>query len=210
MSEKLLEAMIDMKENESLDITHSLLERGEDPVTILKTCTRAMETVGKCFEEGIYFLPELMMAGEMLSRISGIVKPRLKGEVTTKKRGKVLIGTVKGDIHNIGKDIVTFLLEVNGFDVRDMGIDVPPEKFVEMILEFKPQVVGMSGLLTVAYESMKDTVLAIENAGLREDVKIMIGGGLMDDNVCEYAGADAFGKDAMAGVALAKKWIEVQ
>jgi len=210
MSEKLLEAMIDMKENESLDITHSLLERGEDPVTILKTCTRAMETVGKRFEEGTYFLPELMMAGEMLSRISGIVKPRLKGEVTTKKRGKVLIGTVKGDIHNIGKDIVTFLLEVNGFDVRDMGIDVPPEKFVEMILEFKPQVVGMSGLLTVAYESMKDTVLAIENAGLREDVKIMIGGGLMDDNVCEYAGADAFGKDAMAGVALAKKWIEVQ
>lgn len=169
-----------------------------------------MKTVGKRFEEGIYFLPELMMAGEMLSRISGIVKPRLKGEVTIKKRGKVLIGTVKGDIHNIGKDIVTLLLEVNGFDVRDMGIDVPPEKFVEIIREFKPQVVGMSGLLTVAYESMKDTAMAIEDAGLREDVKIMIGGGLMDDNVCEYAGADAFGKDAMAGVVLAKKWIAVQ
>ena len=168
-----------------------------------------METVGKRFEEGIYFLPELMMGGEMLSQISEIVKPRLKGEVTTSRRGRVLIGTVQGDIHNIGKDIVTFLLDINGFDVRDIGIDVPPEKFVEGIREFNPQVVGMSGLLTVAYDAMKNTVKAIEEAGLREDVKIMIGGGLMNDKICEYAGADAFGRDAMTGVALAKKWIGV-
>ena len=210
MSNDLLAAMIDMKESEALEITRSLLDSGEDPVSILETCTRAMETVGKRFEEGTYFLPELMMAGEILSQISALVKPMLKGEVTTQKRGKVLMGTVQGDIHDIGKDIVTFLLDVNGFEVRDIGIDVPPETFVETIREFKPQVVGMSGLLTVAYESMKKTVQAIEEAGLRDQVKIMIGGGLMDDKVCEYAGADAFGRDAMAGVALAKKWIEVQ
>ncbi len=210
MSENLFKALIEMRESEALDITKSLLDSGEDPVAILNTCTQAMEMVGKRFEEGTYFLPELMMAGEMLSQISGIIKPMLKGDHATKKRGKVLIGTVQGDIHNIGKDIVTFLLDVNGFDVRDIGIDVPPEKFVEMIHEFKPQVVGMSGLLTVAYESMKYTVQAIEDAGLRNDVKIMIGGGLMDDKVCEYAGADAYGKDAMAGVALAKKWIGAQ
>ena len=209
MSENLLKALIDMREREALEIARSLLESDEDPVKILETCTQAMETVGKRFEEGIYFLPELMMAGEMLSQISEMVKPRLKGEVTTNRRGRVLIGTVQGDIHNIGKDIVTFLLDVNGFDVRDIGIDVPPEKFVEMIREFRPQVVGMSGLLTVAYEAMKSTVKAIEDAGLRGDVKIMIGGGLMDDKICEYAGADAFGRDAMAGVALAKKWIGV-
>lgn len=207
MSDNLFKALIEMQESEALDITKSLLDSGVDPVAILKTCTQAMETVGKRFEEGTYFLPELMMAGEMLSQISGVIKPMLKGDHATKKHGKVLIGTVQGDIHNIGKDIVTFLLDVNGFDVRDIGIDVPPEKFVEMIREFKPRVVGMSGLLTVAYESMKYTVQAIEDAGLRNDVKIMIGGGLMDDKVCEYAGADAYGKDAMAGVALAKKWI---
>ena len=198
-----------MREREALEIARSLLESDEDPVKILETCTQAMETVGKRFEEGIYFLPELMMAGEMLSQISEIVKPRLKGEVPTNRRGRVLIGTVQGDIHNIGKDIVTFLLDINGFDVRDIGIDVPPEKFVEGIREFNPQVVGMSGLLTVAYDAMKNTVKAIEEAGLREDVKIMIGGGLMNDKICEYAGADAFGRDAMTGVALAKKWIGV-
>lgn len=208
MLEKLLKAMVDMKESEALEITRSLLDSEEDPIKILETCTKGMETVGKRFEEGTYFLPELMMAGEMLSQISELVKPKLKGEgITSTKHGRVLIGTVQGDIHNIGKDIVTFLLGVNGFEVKDMGIDVPPEKFVEEIKTFKPQVVGMSGLLTVAYEAMKNTVQAIEEAGLRDDVKIMIGGGQMNDDICAFAGADAFGKDAMAGVSLAKKWI---
>ena len=209
MSKKLSEAIIAMKESEALTITRSLIEDGKDPIEILATCTRAMEAVGKRFEEGTYFLPELMMAGEILSQISEIVKPMLKGEVSTKKNGKVLIGTVQGDIHNIGKDIVSFLLDVNGFEVKDIGIDVPPEKFVEEIREFKPQVVGMSGLLTVAYDAMKNTVEAVKDAGLREDVKIMIGGGLTSDEVCAYAGADSYGKDAMAAVALAKKWIKV-
>jgi 5-methyltetrahydrofolate--homocysteine methyltransferase len=210
MSEKLLQAMIDMKESEALETTRSLVDGGENPVNILETCTKAMEVVGKRFEEGTYFLPELMMAGEMLSQISEIIKPLLTGETTSSRQGKVLMGTVQGDIHDIGKDIVTFLLNVNGFEVKDLGIDVPPADFVEAIREFKPQVVGMSGLLTVAYDAMKDTVRAIEDAGLRDEVKIMIGGGLMNDEVCVYAGADAFGKDAMAGVALAKKWIGVQ
>ena len=206
MLEKLLKAMVDMKESEALEITRSMLDSGEDPIKILDICTQAMEEVGKRFEESTYFLPELMMAGEILSQISGIVKPKLKGEVIAKKRGKVLIGTVQSDIHNIGKDIVAFLLDVNGFEVKDIGIDVAPEKFVEAILEFKPQVVGLSGLLTVAYDSMKNTVQAIKDAGLRDDVKIMIGGAAMNDSVCEYTEADAFGKDAVSGVALAKKW----
>lgn len=208
MSEKLLKAMVDMKESEALEITRSLLDSGEDPIKILGTCTRGMETVGKRFEEGTYFLPELMMAGEILSQISELVKPSLKGEeATSMKHGRVLIGTVQGDIHDIGKDIVVFLLGVNGFEVKDIGIDVPPEKFVEEIKIFKPQVVGMSGLLTIAYDAMKNTVQAIKEEGLRDDVKIMIGGGQMSDNICTFAGADAFGKDAMAGVSLAKKWI---
>ncbi len=208
MSDKLVEAVIDMKEKEALEIAKALVDSDEDPVKILDDCTRAMETVGKRFEAGQYFLPELMMAGEMLREISEMVKPKIKGEVTSTKRGKVLMGTVEGDIHDIGKDIVTFMLDVNGFEVRDIGMDVPPAKFVEEIKDFQPQVVGMSGLLTLAYDSMKNTVQAIENAGLRDSVKIMIGGGQMSEKVKAYAGADAFGKDAMEGVSLAKNWIE--
>jgi 5-methyltetrahydrofolate--homocysteine methyltransferase len=166
--------------------------------------------VGKRFEAGEYFLPELLMAGEMMNQISEMVKPKLKGDVASKKQGKVLMGTVEGDTHDIGKNIVSFLLDVNGFEVRDIGIDAPPRKFVEEIKDFKPQVVGLSGLLTLAYDSMKNTVQAIEKAGLRNSVKIMIGGGQMSETVREYAGADAFGKDAMEGVTLAKKWIGIK
>ncbi|OGP53631.1 MAG: hypothetical protein A2Y65_04750 [Deltaproteobacteria bacterium RBG_13_52_11] len=207
MSEKLVGAMTNMRENEAIEIAKSLVENGEDPIKILDDCTKAMETVGKRFEVGEYFLPELMMAGEMLRQISEMVKPKMRGERVLQKRGKVLIGTVEGDIHDIGKDIVTFLLSANGFEVRDIGIDVPPSTFVEAIKDFKPQVVGMSGLLTLAYDSMKNTVQTIEEAGLRDSVKIMIGGGQMSETVRKYAGADAFGKDAMEGVNLAKKWI---
>jgi methanogenic corrinoid protein MtbC1 len=207
MSEKLVDAMTNMRENETIEIARSLVEQGEDPLKILDECTKAMEAVGNRFEAGQYFLPELMMAGEMLRQVSDMVKPKMKGEKGVQKRGKVLIGTVEGDIHDIGKDIVTFLLDVNGFEVRDIGIDVPADQFVEAIRDFKPQVVGMSGLLTLAYDSMKNTVRAIEEAGLRDSIKIMIGGGQMTETVREYTGADAIGKDAVEGVNLAKQWI---
>ena len=207
MSEKLVDAMTNMREKEALEIVKGLLDGGENPVTILGDCTQAMAAVGKRFEKGEYFLPELMMAGEMLRQISDMVKPMMTGEMTSEKKGKVLMGTVEGDIHDIGKDIVTFLLDVNGFEVRDIGIDVPPAKFVEEIKDFQPQVVGMSGLLTLAYDSIKNTVQAIDDAGLRGSVKIMIGGGQMSEKVKEYSGADAYGKDAMEGVTLVKKWI---
>ena len=207
MSDRLLDAMSNMREQESLDIVNDLLSSGEDPLAILDTCTRAMETVGNRFETGEYFLPELIMAGEILKQISELVKPKLQGDAGIEKRGRVLIGTVKGDIHDIGKDIVTFLLDVNGFEVKDIGIDVPVDRFIQEIESFQPQVVGLSGLLTLAYDAMKETIEAIVQAGHREKVKIMIGGGQMSEKVCEYVGADAYGEDAVAGVALTKKWL---
>ena len=207
MSDSLVDAMSAMREQEVLAIARVLLDGDEDPLKILDDCSKAMEIVGRRFEEGTYFLPELMLAGDMLRQISVMVKPRLQGEATSGREGKVLMGTVEGDIHDIGKDIVTFLLEVNGFGVRDIGIDVPPGTFVEEIKAFQPQVVGMSGLLTLAYDSMKRTVQAIEEAGLRNTVKIMIGGAQMSEKVRAHTGADAFGKDAMEGIALVKKWI---
>jgi 5-methyltetrahydrofolate--homocysteine methyltransferase len=210
MSNNLVDTMSTMREKEALAIAKALLDEGEDPLKILDDCSKAMEIVGQRFEEGTYFLPELMLAGDMLKQISKMVKPKLHGGATLEKRGKVLMGTVEGDIHDIGKDIVTFLLEVNGFEVLDIGIDVPPGTFVEEIKAFQPQVVGMSGLLTLAYDSMKRTVQTIEEAGLRDMVKIMIGGGLMSEKVREHAGADAYGKDAMEGITLVKQWIGMQ
>jgi methanogenic corrinoid protein MtbC1 len=187
-----------------------LLNKREDPLKIMEQCKKAVEIVGARFEKGEYFLPELIMAGHMLTEISNRVKPVLSKGLEIKRIGKVVMGTVEGDVHDIGKNIVNFLLDANGFEVIDIGIDVPAEKFVQAIRDFSPQVVGLSGLLTLAYDSMKKTVQAIERAGLRNKVKIIIGGGQVNDTIKEYAGADAYGKDAMAGVLLVKQWMGVK
>ena len=208
MTEQLTHALVEMQETEALQRGKKLLDEGVEPMTILTACSTAMETVGERFEKGDYFLPELMMAGAMLNQNSEMIKPHIKEEEKNGAgRGRVLIGTVKGDIHDIGKNIVTFLLETNGFEVRDIGIDQHPDKFVEAIQNFQPDVVGMSGLLTLAFESMKETVQAIEEAGLRDKVRIMIGGAQVTEQVKDYTGADAFGPDALTGVRLAKQWI---
>jgi methylmalonyl-CoA mutase cobalamin-binding domain/chain len=207
MTESLIHALVEMQEAEALQKAKQLLDEGTDPMNILKACSKAMETVGKRFEQGEYFLPHLIMAGVMLKRISETIKPLIKEEKTEAGRGRVLMGTVRGDIHDIGKDMVIFLLEVNGFEVRDIGINQHPDKFVEAIQNFQPDVVGMSGLLTLAFESMKETVQAIEEAGLRDKVRIMIGGAQVTEQVKDHTGADAFGPDALAGVRLAKQWI---
>jgi methylmalonyl-CoA mutase cobalamin-binding domain/chain len=207
MTESLIHALVEMQESEALQKARELLDAGTDPMTILDDCSKAMEIVGKRFETGEYFLPHLMMAGEMLRQISEIMKPKMAGDKVQKGRGRVLMGTVKGDIHDIGKNMVTFLLQTNGFEVLDIGIDQSPEKFVDAIQSFKPRVVGMSGLLTLAFDSMRDTVQAIQEAGLRDKVRIMIGGGQVSEKVREYTGADAYGSNAVAGVRLAKQWI---
>jgi len=206
MTERLMHALVDMKEAEALQRAKQLLEQGTAPLEILDSCSKAMEVVGQRFEKGVYFLPHLMMAGEMLKQISGMIKPFIHEQKIHEPGGRVLIGTVEGDIHDIGKNIVVFLLEAKGFEVRDMGINQKPEKFVQAIQSFQPQVVGMSGLLTLAFDSMKKTVQAIQEAGLRGAVRIVIGGGVVTDKIREYSGADAYAPDAMAGVRLVKAW----
>lgn len=206
MAKELIELMADLREAESIALVKERVQKGEDPMKILDDARAAMETVGKRFETCEYFIPDLMMAGEILRQISEIVKPLVTAG-GGKKFGKVMIGTVAGDIHNIGKDIVTFMLDVSGFEVLDLGIDVPVEVFVEKAKAFQPQVIGLSGLLTLAFDSMKQTVEALEKAGLRDKVKIMIGGGQIDEEVKKHAKADAYGKDAMAAVTLCKQWI---
>jgi len=209
MSDKLVHAIADMREEEALELVTEMVKSGVEPTAILDAARDAMAIVGQRFEEGTYFLPELLLAGEMLSQITDILKPELAKMPEVKRHGKVLIGTVKGDIHDIGKNIVTFMLDVNGFEVLDLGVDVPPNKFVEAIRDFRPQVIGLSGFLTLAFDTMKETVQAIETAGLRDGVKIMIGGGQVNEEVRKYTGADAYGRDAMAAVSLARKWVGV-
>ena len=205
MSQGLIDAITEMNEEAALKITRQLLDSGSDPLGILDDCRQAMEIVGKRFESGECFIPELIYAGEILSQISVLVKPHVKQEEGGKKAGKVVIGTVQGDIHDIAKDIVAFMLDVNGFEVINLGVDVPPAKFVEAVTRTGAKIVGLSGFLTLAFDPMKQTVAAFKAAGM-DDVKIMIGGGPVDENVRQYTGADAWGQDAMAAVALAKQW----
>ena len=207
MTESLVQALVEMKEAEALQKARQFLDEGVTPMKILESCSRAMEIVGQRFEKGVYFLPHLMMAVEMLKQISSMITPLMQDQKSDAKGGRVLIGTVEGDIHDIGKNIVVFLLEANGFDVRDIGTNQKPEKFVEAIKTFQPGVVGMSGLLTLAFDSMKKTVQAIEEAGLRKKVQIMIGGGVVTEKIKDYTGADAYAPDAMAGVRLCKQWM---
>lgn len=208
MAEDLVMALADLQEEEALNLTKQKLDVGDDPLKILENARKGMEIVGKRFSDGEYFIPDLIYSGEILKGVSELVKPKLTGSgVQQEKLGKVVLGTVAGDIHDIGKDIVVFMLDVSGFEVYDLGIDVPKENFVDKIKETGATIVGLSGFLTLAFDSMKETIDAIKEAGLRDKVKIMIGGGQIDDKVRQYTEADAYGRDAMAAVSLSKEWI---
>jgi methanogenic corrinoid protein MtbC1 len=206
MAKDLVNTLADLKEKEALKIAEDRLKAGEEPLKILEDARKAMEIVGKRFASSEYFMPDLVYSGEILREITEMVKPKMGKAGEIKRVGKVVFGTVAGDIHDIGKDIVVFMLDVNGFEVYDLGVDVPAQKFVEKIKESGAPIVGLSGFLTLAFDSMKQTIDAIKAAGLRDKVKVMIGGGQISDEVRKYTGADAYGEDAMAGVSLAKKW----
>ncbi|MDY6866811.1 MAG: cobalamin-dependent protein [Chloroflexota bacterium] len=205
MTQKLVDAFIEMREADALKITRELLDSGVPPLEVLDACKQAMDIIGKRFQTGESFIPELMMAGEMMAAITDILKPRMAEDAEEKILGKIVIGTVQGDIHDIAKDIVAFMLDLNGFEVMDLGVDVPPAKFVEVTKESGAKIVGLSGFLTLAFEPMKETVAALKAAGL-DDVKVMIGGGQVNEQIRKYTGADAYGEDAVEAVAIAQEW----
>ena len=209
MSGELEKLLSDLKEPEALEFVDNALAEGVDPMALLDAAREGMNIVGQRFAAEDYFIPDLIFSGEILKRIVEKLEPHFTDKKGTKAEriGKVIIGTVKGDIHDIGKDLVVFMLDVSGFEVLDLGINVPKEKFVDAIKESGSTIVGLSGFLTLAFDSMKNTVDAIKDAGLRDQVKIMIGGGQIDEEVKNFAGADAYGKDAVAAVKLAQGWI---
>jgi len=210
MPHDLSNALAELKEDEALEITRERLAGKEDAVNMLNDARRGMEIVGGRFAAGEYFIPDLIYSGEILKQIYEMVKPCLSEGIEVKRVGKVILGTVAGDIHDIGLNIVDFMLDSNGFEVHNLGVDVPASRFVAKIEETNAGVIGLSGLLTLAFDAMKETIDTIEAAGLRDKVKIMIGGSQIDEAVRKYTGADAYGKDAMAGVRLAKKWAGIK
>jgi len=207
-SEEFVNAILELEEEKALKIARERLEAGEDPLKILDDLKVAAEKVGEKYEKGEFFVADLVMAGEIMKEVSELVRPKLKELGKAREPiGKLVIGTVEGDIHDIGKNIAVTMAEASGFEVIDLGVDVPPQKFVEAIKQHNPEVVGMSGLLTLAIESMKKTVDAIKEAGLRDKVKIIIGGGRVDEYAKEYLGADAWTNDAAKGIRIMLGWV---
>jgi len=203
---KIKKALADLEEDLTLRLVKEAMDADVPALEILRWCQEGMLEVGSRFECQDYFVSDLMMSGEIFKQISALLEPEL--EVGAAQRsGKVVFGTVKGDIHDIGKDIVVNMLRSANLEVIDLGVDVAPEHFVEALKQSGATILGMSGLLTLAFDSMKATVAALCAAGMRDDVKVMIGGGPVDGNVCKLVGADDWGADAQKAVRLAKNWL---
>lgn len=208
MENELSAKLGDLLENEVIDLVQKRLNGGDDPMRIIADCQRGVQIVGKKFEEGQYYISDLIMAGEIFKQINAKLAGKLSAN-SGPSLGKIVFGTVKDDIHDIGKDLVVQLLRASNFEVVDLGVDVPAEKFVQAVKDTGATVVGLSCLLTFAYDSIKATIDALENAGLRSSVKVIIGGGPIDETVKKYTGADAWGADPHSAVKQASQWMEV-
>jgi 5-methyltetrahydrofolate--homocysteine methyltransferase len=205
----LKEAVVEMQHSEVISLTQQYLEGGMDPASLFGAFQKALVEIGNRFEKEVYFIPELVMSGEMMKKASALIKPHLTENTGSgEKPGKVLIATVKGDIHDIGKNIVTMLLEINGFEVKDIGVDVPKDTIIDEAEALGADIIGLSGLLSLAFDPMKEVTELLKERGLRTKYKVLIGGGQMDAQVCKYTGADAFVTDAVAGVNICKGWVQ--
>lgn len=205
----LVNAILDFDEDKVTAQVQAMLNAKTDPLQIAEVARQAMDKVGQMFQNKEIFLTELIMAGELLKGILGLLgyTPEKMGQVQGSK-GKVILGTVAGDIHDIGKNIVAGLLASNGYKVIDIGVDLPPAKFVDAVKQHQPAVLGLCGLLTIAYDSMKATIDALKQAGLRKKVKVIVGGGAVDQKVSEFVGADGWGGTAADAVKLCQQFIK--
>ena len=204
---RLSTLIANLDEDAVLALVNKRIAAGDDPLQIIEGCNAGMRLVGQKYESGEYFVSGLIMAGEIFREVVELVQPLLEQRADDKSSGLVLIGTVSGDIHDLGKNILGMLLACYGFTVIDMGVDVPPADFAEKAIEIKPDIVGLSGLITASFEKMKETVTALREKAAAANVTftIMLGGGMMDEQVCQYVGADFWEKDAMGGVRLCQE-----
>ena len=202
----LAQALANLEEKKVYELIDKHMAEGTNPLEIIQECNDGMTRVGELFSEQKYFISQLIYSAEILKQVMKKLDPMLAGIQTAGETGgKVIIGTVKGDIHDIGKNIVITLLKGSGFDIVDLGVDVPIDKFVEAVRESGAKVLGLSALLNFTYPVMKEVVDAVSAAGLRDQVKIIVGGTPVNEQVREYAGADYYAMDAVAGVRLCKE-----
>ena len=200
MPDSLSIAIVELKRDELLQYLSARVTAGDDPLALLDSCREGMRLVGERFQQGDYFLSELLLAAEIFKAAVALLEPYLTKSRGSGPIGRVVLATMKGDIHDLGKNIFGTLLRVQGFEVHDAGVDVPPAVLVRTVKEFQPDFVGFSALLTTGFPVMKEAVGLLDDAGLRANLKLMVGGGVTTPAVKEYVGADFQSTDAMDGV----------
>ncbi|MFX1281922.1 MAG: B12-binding domain-containing protein [Promethearchaeota archaeon] len=209
MNKELVNAMVELDRSKVLEIMREELEKGTDPLSIIDWLSQGVKIVGEYFEKKEYFLAELITSGDIFENAFQELKPILeKSEISLQTKGKIVIGTVQGDVHDIGKNIVKTLLMASGFSVVDLGVDVQPEKFIEAVKQPETKILGLSALLTIAIDSVKDVIALLERENLRNKVKIIIGGSAFTEEIANKLGVDAFGKDPQAAIKICQKFMQ--
>lgn len=206
---KLTELVGELEKEQVIEILENFVDTNpteEEASTVVNACQEGMDIVGEQFEKGEYFVGDLIFAGEVLTEAINVLKPVL-GEDSSSKVGSIVLGTVFGDLHDIGKNIFRSMAEAAGFEIHDIGIDQPVCAFVDKVKEVKPDIVGMSGVLTLALDAMKEVVDGLKEAGLRDDLKVIIGGNPVTKEACEHIGSDAFTTNASEGVKICQEWV---
>lgn len=206
-TQKLIQAMGELEEDTVMDMLHEVMNQGgQEAQQAMDACQKGMDEVGRLFEEGEYFVGDLIYAGELMTEAVDILKDALiHGEESTERTSMILC-TVKNDLHDIGKNIVRSMLEAAGFQVIDLGIDVAPETIVEKVRETGVKIVALSGVLTLALDSMKETVEALKEAGLRDSVKVIVGGAPVYEGVNDLVGSDAWAHSPQTTIRTCKEW----
>ena len=212
LNSQLAKLVADLEEDTVLELVQQRLAAGDDPLQIIDECNAGMRDVGQRYEQGEYFVSGLIMSGEIFREVVELVQPLIEQQSEGNASGRVLVGTVSGDIHDIGKNMFGMLLSCHGFEVLDLGVDVPPDVFAAKVVETKPDIVGLSGLITASFETMKETITALRNQAKVHKLSfpVIIGGGMIDDQVNQYVGADYWMTDAMAGVRLCEELLGKQ
>jgi 5-methyltetrahydrofolate--homocysteine methyltransferase len=202
-------SLINLDIDKTLELVKKAIDQGFKPLDIINTMAEGMKVIGDMFERGEYFISDLIVASEIFKEVMKILEPLImKEKEVMKPIGRVVIGTIEGDIHDIGKNLVATMLRVNGFEVIDLGVDVSPQKFVEAVKQYNPDIVGMSALLTSTMMNMRKVIETLEKEGLRDKVKVIIGGAPITEEFAKRIGADAYGENAIVAVDICRKLAE--
>lgn len=208
IAEDFINAAVNMDIKAAKESTKKAINEGIDPYDFIEAAiAKALKIIGDKFENEEFFLPELFMAAEIVKKAMKILEPHIKGSGNQKRLGKIVIGTAKSDMHDIGKNIVSFFLEAEGFEVIDLGVDVSPEQFVETVRNEKPDILAISALITLTMPEVSNTLKALENANLRNQIKVIVGGAPITKEFIEDIGADALAINVIDGVKKCKRWV---